>query len=47
MREPVDDLLGRADQRIAAPAGDEMLLHLGQHRRRQRLGIGDHGLDQI
>ena len=31
--EPVDDLLPGADQRIAAPAGDEMLLHLVRHAR--------------
>src|SRR5262245_35129654 len=46
-QQAVDDLLLGPDQRIAAPAGDEMLLHLGQHRGGKRLGIGDHGLDQV
>src|ERR1700730_12833488 len=45
--QAVGDLLGGADDRIAAPAGDEVFLHLGEHVRRERLGVGDHGIDQV
>src|ERR1700704_429074 len=43
----IDDLLRRADDRIAAPAGDDRFLQLAPPRLRQSLGIGDHRLDQV
>src|SRR5271170_4144307 len=45
--EAVDHLLLGADERIAGPSGDEMLLERLQDRRWNRQRIEPHGVDQV